>query len=44
MLRLASHTWSGDWDRHNWEGDHAVIDNIKVWCYPKTDFSDRFHE
>ncbi len=44
VLRLATRVYSGDWDRHNWEGDHGVIDNLKVWNYPKTDFSDRFHE
>ncbi len=44
VLRLASRLLSGDWDRHPWEGHNAVIDNIKVWNCPKTDFSDRFNE
>lgn len=44
VLRLGSRLISGDWNRHNWEGDDAVIDNIKVWSCPKTDFSDRFDE
>jgi hypothetical protein len=44
VLRLGSRLFSGDWDRHHWEGDDAVIDNVKVWNYPKTDFSDRFNE
>jgi hypothetical protein len=29
------------WDR--W-GAGGVLDNIKIWDYPKTDFADRFHE
>jgi hypothetical protein len=44
VLRLASRFNSGDWDRHNWDADHMVIDNMKIWSYPKTDFSDRFSE
>jgi hypothetical protein len=44
VLRLGSRNFSGDWNRHHWEGDVAVIDNVKVWDYPKTDFSDRFTE
>jgi len=44
VLRLASRISSGDWYRHHWEGDHAIIDNIKIWNYPKADFSDRFQE
>lgn len=44
VLRLASRRWSGDWDRHPWEGDHDIYDNIKIWNYAKTDFSDRFAE
>ena len=41
---LASRTIEGDWVRHNWEGSDGIIDNIKIWDYPKTDFSDRFVE
>ena len=44
ILRLTSRLMGGDWDRHHWEGDVAIIDNIKIWSYPKTDFSDRFQE
>ena len=44
VLRLASRFNSGDWNRHNWDADHMVIDNVKIWSYPKRDFSDRFHE
>ena len=44
VLRLGNRLVSGDWDRHNWEGHVAAIDNVKVWNYPKTDFSDRFVE
>jgi hypothetical protein len=44
VLRLGSRLLSGDWNRHHWEGHNAVIDNIKIWNYPKTDFSDRFTE
>lgn len=44
ILRMAARLNSGDWNRHPWEGDHGVIDNLKVWNYPKTDFSDRFSE
>lgn len=44
VFRLAMPVASGDWNRHPWEGDHGIIDNIKVWSYPKTDFSDRFEE
>jgi hypothetical protein len=43
-LRLGSRLVSGDWRRHNWEGLDGVIDNIKIWNYPKLDFSDRFTE
>jgi hypothetical protein len=43
-LWLATRIQPGDWNRHNWEGGEGVIDNIKVWNYPKTDFSDRFTE
>jgi len=43
-LYIATRVEPGDWDRHNWEGGGGVIDNIKVWSYPKTDFSDRFTE
>jgi hypothetical protein len=43
-LYIATRVQPGDWDRHNWEGGEGVIDNIKVWNYPKTDFSDRFTE
>ncbi len=44
VLRLGSRLYSGDWNRHNWEGDGGIIDNVKIWNYPKTDFSDRFNE
>jgi hypothetical protein len=44
VLLISSRTYPGDWDRHNWEGGEGVIDNIKIWNYPKTDFSDRFME
>jgi len=44
ILRLGSRNQSGDWNRHNWEGLDGVVDNIKVWNYAKTDFSDRFEE
>jgi hypothetical protein len=44
VLRLGSRLTSGDWQRHHWEGHDAVFDNIKVWSFPKTDFSDRFEE
>jgi hypothetical protein len=44
VLRMASRLVSGDWNRHHWEGADGVIDNLKVWSYPKTDFSDRFTE
>ncbi|MBI5837205.1 MAG: hypothetical protein HZB25_08170 [Candidatus Eisenbacteria bacterium] len=44
VLRLGSRITGGDWDRHPWEGDHWIMDNIKVWSFPKTDFSDRFQE
>jgi hypothetical protein len=44
VLRLGSRVYAGDWNRHNWEGVDGVIDNIKVWNYAKSDFSDRFHE
>lgn len=27
--------------QHSWNG---IIDNIKIWDFPKTDFSDRFNE
>ena len=44
-LYLGSRMYSGDWDRHNWEPNvDGVIDNIKVWNYAKTDFSDRYNE
>lgn len=29
---------------HNHQGCTGVMDNIKIWDYPKTDFSDRFNE
>jgi len=42
-LYVGSRMTSGDWDRHNWEPTvDGVIDNLKVWDYAKTDFSDRF--
>ncbi|MCK4538368.1 MAG: hypothetical protein KAV42_06180, partial [Candidatus Krumholzibacteria bacterium] len=41
---LGGRLFSGDWDRHKWEGSDGIIDNIKIWAYPKTDFSDRFKE
>jgi hypothetical protein len=44
FLRLGSRVHSGDWNRHNWEGVDGVVDNIKVWNYAKSDFSDRFQE
>lgn len=44
VLRLGSRLVSGDWDRHNWEGLDGVIDNIKIWNFPKVDFADRFIE
>jgi hypothetical protein len=44
VLRLGSRLVSGDWQRHNWEGLDGVIDNIKIWNYPKVDFTDRFIE
>jgi hypothetical protein len=44
VLRLGSRLLSGDWNRHNWEGLDGEMDNLKVWNYPKTDFSDRFIE
>jgi hypothetical protein len=44
VLHLGGRIVSGDWDRHNWEGSEGVIDNIKIWNYPKIDFSDRFVE
>jgi hypothetical protein len=44
VLRMGSRTYSGDWNRHNWEGSEGIIDNLKIWSYPKTDFSDRFTE
>lgn len=43
-LGVGTRLHSGDWDRHKWEGDGGVIDNIKIWGFPKTDFSDRFVE
>jgi hypothetical protein len=43
-LRVGCRQMSGDWDRHHWEGSEGIIDNIKIWNYPKTDFSDRFTE
>ncbi|WP_106092256.1 hypothetical protein [Enhygromyxa salina] len=44
VLRLGSRLVSGGWERHNWEGVDGVIDNIKIWNFPKSDFSDRFIE
>lgn len=44
QLRLGSRLVSGDWNRHNWEGLDGEMDNIKIWNFPKTDFSDRFVE
>ncbi len=44
VLRVGSRVFSGDWYRHPWEGSEGTIDNIKIWSYPKTDFSDRFVE
>lgn len=44
VLRLGSRQIPGDWDRHNWEGLDGVMDDIKVWDHPKTDFSDRYVE
>lgn len=44
LLRVGTRLNEGDWYRHHWEGGHAIYDNIKVWNYPKTDFSDRFTE
>ncbi|UCF06592.1 MAG: hypothetical protein JSV33_06075 [bacterium] len=44
ILRLGSRLSGGDWNRHHWEGSEGIIDNIKIWNYPKTDFSDRFKE
>jgi hypothetical protein len=41
---VSSRLHSGDWDRHHWEPDNGVYDNLKVWSFPKTDFSDRFSE
>lgn len=44
-LYVGSRMTAGDWYRHNWEPNiDGVIDNIKVWDYAKTDFSDRFDE
>jgi hypothetical protein len=44
VLRLASRLNPGDWDRHPWVADHDIYDNLKIWNYPKADFSDRFQE
>ena len=44
VLRLASRIKYGDWDRHRWDAHVATIDNIKIWSYPKSDFSDRIIE
>lgn len=44
ILRVATRWAQGDWNRHNWESDDATIDNLKIWSYPKQDFSDRFAE
>lgn len=44
VFGLGSRIFSGNWDSHRWEGDSGVFDNIKIWSYPKTDFSDRFTE
>ena len=46
VLRLGTRLGDtqGDWERHNWEGLDGIMDNIKIWSYPKTDFSDRFVE
>ncbi len=41
---LGTRTVIGDWNRHHWEGSEGIIDNIKIWRYAKTDFSDRFVE
>jgi hypothetical protein len=44
-LYVGSRMYSGDWYRHNWEPNvDGIIDNIKVWDYAKTDFSDRFKD
>jgi RHS repeat-associated protein len=39
-LGLGTRLTSGDWYRHNWQGSDGVIDNIKIWNFFKTDFSD----
>jgi len=44
LMYLGSRIRSGDWNRHHWEDGDGIIDNIKIWSYPKTDFSDRFEE
>ncbi len=44
VLRMSARLSSGDWDRHPWEGNDGVFDNLKIWSYAKTDFSDRVHE
>ncbi|KIG19552.1 hypothetical protein DB30_00061 [Enhygromyxa salina] len=44
VLRLGSRLVSGDWQRHHWEGLDGVIDNIKIWDFPKAEFNDRFAE
>ena len=44
VFYLSSRMYSGDWYRHRWEPDNGVMDNIKIWNYPKTNFSDRFME
>lgn len=38
VLRMGTRLWSGDWDRHHWEGDHGIFDDVQVWSCVKTDF------
>jgi hypothetical protein len=44
QLLVSSRWGAGDWNRHNWEGSDGVMDNLKIWNYAKTDFSDRFDD
>jgi parallel beta-helix repeat protein len=44
QLYVASRMVSGDWARHNWEGSDGIVDNLKIYNYAKSDFSDRFIE
>ncbi|MCD4813750.1 LamG domain-containing protein [bacterium] len=44
ILYLGTYPKPDDWSRHHWEGNDGIVDNLKIWNYPKTDFSDRFVE